>query len=131
MKKTIKIFSIILMVSIFVLFLSNTVLASGAGDIIGQVKPNYTTRIDGQGDLTKIGQKIVSIISVVAMVIAVIVLLILGIKYMIGSASEKAEFKKSMIPYLVGAIIIFGAGAIAQVIVQVAMGVTNTDTNGQ
>lgn len=45
---------------------------------------------------------------------------------MIGSASEKAEFKKSMIPYLVGAVIIFGAGAIAQVVVQIATGITAT-----
>ena len=41
MKKTIKIFSIILMVSIFVLFLSNTVLASGASGIMSNLKPNY------------------------------------------------------------------------------------------
>ena len=41
MKKTIKIFSIILMVSIFVLFLSNTVLASGASGIMNNLKPNY------------------------------------------------------------------------------------------
>ena len=78
------------------------------------------------GNLTGLGSNIISIISVVAMVVAVIVLLILGIKYMIGSASEKAEFKKSMIPYLVGAVIIFGAGAIAQVVVQIATGITAT-----
>ena len=78
------------------------------------------------GSLTGLGSNIISIISVVAMVVAVIVLLILGIKYMIGSASEKAEFKKSMIPYLVGAVIIFGAGAIAQVVVQIATGITAT-----
>ena len=57
-------------------------------------------------------------------VIAVIVLLILGIKYMIGSASEKAEYKKTMIPYLVGAVLVFGAGAIAQVIVQITTNLT-------
>ncbi len=128
MKKTIKIFSIILMVSIFVLFLSNTVLASGttgASSIMEDLKPNYEDT-GSYGKLTGLGSNIISIISVVAMVVAVIVLLILGIKYMIGSASEKAEFKKSMIPYLVGAVIIFGAGAIAQVVVQIASGITNS-----
>ena len=126
MKKTIKIFSIILMVSIFVLFLSNTVLASSPADVIGGLTPDYKEEIQGQKQLTGIGRDIISIISIVAMVVAVIVLLILGIKYMIGSASEKAEFKKSMIPYLVGAVIIFGAGAIAQVVVQIATGITAT-----
>ena len=44
---------------------------------------------------------------------------------MMGSASEKAEYKKTMIPYLVGAVIIFGAGAIAQVVVNLADGITS------
>lgn len=123
MNKTIKIISIILMVSIMVLFLSTTVFASGAGDIIGKLDPDYT---QDDGGLTSVGQKIISIISIVAIVISVIVLLIIGIKYMMGSASEKAEYKKTMIPYLVGAIIIFGAGAIAQVVVNLATGITST-----
>lgn len=125
MKRTIKIFSIILMVSIFVLFLSNTVFAAspkGAEEIITGLKPNYKD----EAGLTGVGQKIINIISTVAIVISVIVLLIIGIKYMLGSASEKAEYKKTMIPYLVGAIIIFGAGAIAQVVVKLAQSVAPT-----
>ena len=43
---------------------------------------------------------------------------------MIGSASEKAEYKKTMIPYLVGAVLVFGAGAIAKVVVGVASTIT-------
>ena len=52
--------------------------------------------------------------------VTVIILLVLGIKYMMGSASEKAEYKKTMIPYLVGAVLIFGASAITTVVVQLA-----------
>ena len=40
-----------------------------------------------------------------------------------GSASEKAEYKKTMIPYLVGAILIFGASAITKVVVSLASGI--------
>ena len=43
---------------------------------------------------------------------------------MMGSASEKAEYKKTMIPYLVGAILIFGASAITKVVVGLAQGIT-------
>ena len=32
---------------------------------------------------------------------------------MMGSAEEKAEYKKTMIPYLVGAILVFAASTIA------------------
>ena len=119
MNKTIKILSIILMVSIMVLFLSTNVFA---GDIIDRLEPDYN--IEEAEGLTNVGQQIISIISIVAIVISVIVLLIIGIKYMMGSASEKAEYKKTMIPYLVGAVIIFGAGAIAQVVVNLADSIT-------
>lgn len=135
MKKTIKIANIVLVIAMVMLMLSNTAMATttpttGDGDassIIGNLKPNYNQ--DDQG-ITNIGQQIISWISIIAIVIAVIVLLILGIKYMIGSASEKAEYKKTMIPYLVGAVLIFGAGAIAQVIVNVAISLTGAAGQG-
>lgn len=117
--KAIKIVSIILMISIFTLFLSTKVFA--ASEIIAGLEPTY----EDEAGLTNVGQQIISIISTVAIVISVIVLLIIGIKYMMGSASEKAEYKKTMIPYLVGAVIIFGAGAIAQVVVNLATSITS------
>ena len=67
-------------------------------------------------DLTNVGNNIVAIIQVVGIVIAVIVLLVIGIKYMIGSASEKAEYKKTMIPYIVGALLIFTGTSLVRVI---------------
>lgn len=35
--------------------------------------------------------------------------MLLGIKYMLGSTDEKASYKKSMLPYLIGSIMLFGA----------------------
>lgn len=52
--------------------------------------------------------KIIVVIQVVASVTSVAVLIALGIKYMVGSIEEKAEYKRTMIPYLVGAIMVFG-----------------------
>ena len=46
------------------------------------------------------------------MAVSVITLVVLGIKYMVGSIEERAEYKKSMIPYLIGAFLI---GTILQV----------------
>ena len=117
MKKTVKMMSILLMSAILMMALSTTVMAGNAGALIGQLNPTYQ---DNGSGLTGIGQSIINIISVVAIVVAVIVLLVIGVKYMMGSASEKAEYKKTMIPYLVGAILVFGAGAIAQVVVNLA-----------
>ena len=43
---------------------------------------------------------------------------------MMGSVEEKADYKKSMIPYLVGAILIFAASALAQVVYQFVTGIS-------
>lgn len=122
MNKTIKAISVLLMVAMLLVSLTTVVSASGATGLIDKMNPDYSQG----GDIADFGQKITSIISTIAIVIAVIVLLILGIKYMIGSASEKAEYKKTMIPYLVGAVLVFGAGAIAKVIVGMASTITGT-----
>jgi len=42
--------------------------------------------------------------------------MVLGIKYMIGSADQKAEYRKSMLPYLIGAILIFASTSLADII---------------
>lgn len=50
---------------------------------------------------------ILGIIQIIGVIVSVIVLMILGIKYMVGSVEEKAINKKAMIPYLVGAVMVF------------------------
>lgn len=71
---------------------------------------------DGVNSINDVGNSIVGVLQVVGIVLSVIVLIILGIKYMMGSAEEKAEYKKTMMPYIVGAALIFAASAFAQVI---------------
>ena len=56
------------------------------------------------------------------MVLAVGIIFVIGIKYMMGSAEEKADYKKSMIPYIVGAVLLFSASAIVGVINDLALG---------
>lgn len=66
--------------------------------------------------ITDIGGKIAGALQVVGSVLAVIILIVLGIKYMMGSPEEKAEYKKTMMPYVVGAVFIFAASQIAGVV---------------
>lgn len=67
-------------------------------------------------EIQTIGGKIIGIIQVFGNVLAVGMLIVLGIKYMMGSAEDKAEYKKSMIPYLIGAVLIFAGANIADII---------------
>lgn len=124
MKKSIKSIMTILMVAIMTLTFSSTVsMAVDAESIAGQLGG---TQSGAQDSVISIGNQIIGIITTVGVVVAVIVLLILGIKYMMGSASEKAEYKKTMIPYLVGSILIFGASAITKVVVSIGSSITTT-----
>lgn len=118
MKKSIKAIMILLVMT--VMFLTVCVVPSfadiNAGDIAGQLTGTETA---ASGSVVTLGNQIIGIITTVGVVVAVVVLLVLGIKYMMGSAQEKAEYKKTMIPYLVGAILIFGASAITKVVVSI------------
>ena len=71
---------------------------------------------DGVKAVKSVGGQIVGIIQIVGTITAVGMLIVLGIKYMMGSAEERAEYKKTLFPYFVGAILIFGASNLAQVV---------------
>ena len=48
-----------------------------------------------------------TIIRTIGTVISVVVLIIIGIRYMLGSVEERAEYKKTLVPYVVGAFLLF------------------------
>ena len=52
----------------------------------------------------------------VGVVLSVVMLMIIGIKYMLGSAEAKADYKKTLIPYLIGTFILFTGTLIPQLI---------------
>ena len=70
------------------------------------ISPNISRE---EPELLEMGGKILGVVNTIGVLISVVVLMILGIKYMVGSVQEKAEFKKAMMPYLIGAILLFAA----------------------
>lgn len=112
--KTMKILTTIATILLIISMGASVVYADGITP--DKLKPSY----QGTGDIQTVGQKIMGIINTVGVVIAVVILMILGIKYMMGSAEEKAEYKKTMIPYLVGAILIFASTTIVNVVYNIA-----------
>ena len=55
----------------------------------------------------------------IGIIVAALVGSILGIKFMIGGAEEKAHIKELLVPYIVGCIVIFGAFAIWKIVVTI------------
>lgn len=116
--RMVKVFCGILMASIL-LFTANVVFANPSGEPIDPSKLNGTYG-DGTTGITTLGNQIIGIITTVGIVVSVVVLVVLGIKYMIGSAEEKAEYKKTMIPYIIGAILVFAASTIASIVMSIS-----------
>lgn len=121
MKKSIKVISTLLLAIMLFASIAGTVLAVDPNTVLNGLNGNGNVQTN---DLTKVGNNIVTIIQVVGIVIAVIVLLVIGIKYMMGSASEKAEYKKTMIPYIVGAVLIFAGTSLVRVIYSLSTSVS-------
>lgn len=65
---------------------------------------------------TSVGNLILGVLQAVAAVVAVIILVVLGVKYITAAPNDKAEIKKSITGYLIGAFIMFGASALLGII---------------
>ena len=117
MVKTLKMLTIILIVAIaFTVAIGTISMASSSdsAEVVGELFNGGSADTSG---IKGFGANVVDIITTIGIIVAVVVLLVLGIKYMMGSAAEKAEYKKTMIPYLIGAVLIFGAAAIARAVI--------------
>ncbi len=122
-KKMIKVLGILLIVMTLIT-VTRSVFAADADDEFTPEKVKEKIDTSETGKVQDVGGQVVGIISVVGMIASVAILMVLGIKYMMGSAEEKAEYKKTMIPYVVGAALIFAASALAQVVYNFFTGVT-------
>ena len=112
MKNKVKIISVALIIFMIVLNCSMVFATTAAPD-----PSTYTG--DASADVTGItnfGNTAITIISTVGSIASVIVLVVLGLKYMMGSAEEKAEYKRTLMPYVIGAVMVFAASVIAGVI---------------
>lgn len=82
--------------------------AKGVDDIgFGNIDDYKPGSITGYNKVAAKAGGVLNVIQVIGMVLSVVVLIILGIKYILGSVEQKAEFKHTMIPYLIGVAILF------------------------
>lgn len=70
-------------------------------------------------ELQEMSDMLYNTLLIVAIVIAVIVGLVIGIQFMTGSVAQKAKIKETLIPYVAGCIVIFGAFGIWKLVVNI------------
>lgn len=115
--KMVKILVIFLMV-VTVVMSTTSVFAADGDKKSSVMTPDEVTlsKTGADEDIAGFGGKILSAVTTAGVVLSVIVLAVLGIKYMLGSAEEKAEYKKTLMPYIIGAALVFGASTISTIV---------------
>lgn len=119
MNKVIKLVSVLLMVVMLTASFSTVCLAGGEGKTIikpSDIEVDENTQGAEMGNLADTAKKIVATIRNIAAILAVVLIAILGIKFMMGSTEEKAEYKKSFIPLIIGVVVVLMATSIASFI---------------
>ena len=114
-KQLLSILIILIINTLFFAIISET-HAVGIGTLSN---PDSYIRQNGDNSgIIPIANIIVGVIKGLGAAIAILTLTIIGLKYIIGSAQEKAEYKQTMWPYIIGAILIFAGTTLVDIIYQ-------------
>lgn len=119
-----KVFTILMIVA--TLSLSSSMLLSGTAYATGSTGTGTTATGALEipavnagttpGALQATTKNVLTIVAYLCYTAAVILLIMLGIKYMTQAPDGKAEIKKMAITYVIGAILVFAAGLVLQVL---------------
>ena len=109
MKKTVKVLTVLLLAIVLITFTTNVLAADGTALSPSELQASY----GNTGDLTTKAGKIMGMIRNISAIAAVIIIMVLGVKYMLGSVEEKADYKKSFVPLIIGIILVVAATSIA------------------
>lgn len=129
-KKVLKLALISSLIAILILSISSIAFATGSWEDID------TNFYSGKGDSTSTSQtvgniigSILNVVQVIGVGVAIIMLIVLAIKYISAAPSDKAEIKKHAVVYVVGAVVLFAAAGILQLVKQFA-GIINSTVSG-
>ena len=111
------VFAVLLIITIIFTFSPTKSEAAGIfDDIINQGKNFINDGKSGGGMTTDqetsmrdASNSIFNVLVIIGTALVVIVGGIMGIKFMVASVEDKAKIKEAMIPYVLGAVLIFGA----------------------
>lgn len=93
-------------------------IISSADNFIEDGKNEKNVGLD-EGVIKDLSNTMYNILFVLGIVIVVIWGLVIAIKFITGSVEEKAEVKKTLIPYVAGCVVLFGAFTIWKVVVTI------------
>ena len=110
-----KIISIALTI-LMILALTNNVFATAFNPDDWDPEPT----VEAGGSFLERAGSVLGWIQFIGIIVSVLALVVIGIKYMLGSIDEKAEYKKTMIPYVVGCFMLMAISVIIEIIENIA-----------
>lgn len=126
MQKIGKIVLIIIILLTIFSCIGNNVYASITNPV---ENPDYYKPSDNKEEdnskFISIGNAIMGTIRAVGSLIAVVTLMTLGIRYMLASTQDKALYKETFIPYIIGAVLVFAIPNIIGVIYDLVKNIAN------
>ena len=124
-KKVMKMIAIMLIALMLVAACSQIVLATDSTSL---------TQFDGKNDKSGASSSaqniigaLISIVQVIGVGVAIIMLIVLAIKYISAAPGDKEEIKKHAVVYVVGAIVLFAATGILQIIKSFSSNISATE----
>ena len=120
-KKVIKIIEIILVVvTIFNMYLVLTNKSFALGDVTKNPDMWIDTEKDeGEGLLNEKASIILGMIRGFGVIASIITVAIIGIRIMFGSVEEKANYKQTLLPWCVGAVMLFAMSVIPSIVYEI------------
>ena len=115
MKRIVSIFLVIIL-CLLIIIPTMSYADTGLGDLNAYGGGSESSSVK----LEEMAETILGIIQVIGTVVSVVMLMVIGIKYMMGSIEERAEYKQTLKPYLIGAFLLFSGTTIPQIIYQIA-----------
>lgn len=124
MKKVLKISLTLLLLSCILLISFQTCCEASTysqemQDLIKESE-NFTDATNSVDKVNNIVATIITSIRIVGVAVAVVMLLILAMKYMSAAPGDKADIKKGLINYVIGAVVFFGVVGILEIISKLA-----------
>ncbi len=96
-------------------------------DVLEDLTPYKPGNMDSSSarKVENITSTVLTAVTNVGIIASVLILAMIGIKYMLGSVEEKAEYKKDLIPYVVGAFVVFGITTFIKIFMLIGKQITN------
>lgn len=124
---------IIALILINIIFVTETF---AIGEILDSGE-NFLKASEGQdeviqkGALREANSKVYNILLLIGIAVAVIVGAALGITFILSSAEGKAKVSETLLPYIIGCFVVFGALAIWGIVINIGNNISsNIDTSG-